>query len=83
MDVELDENLMKTIAQKTDGKYFRATDNKKLEAIYNEINKLEKSEIKENKYTNYLELYRPFALIALVLLLIEITLRNTILKGFI
>lgn len=83
MDVELDENLMKIIAQKTDGKYFRATDNQKLEAIYNEINKLEKSEIKENKFTNYLELYRPFALIALVLLLIEITLRNTIIKGFI
>jgi Ca-activated chloride channel family protein len=83
MDVELDEALMKTIAQKTDGKYFRATDNQKLQAIYNEINKLEKSEIKENKFTNYLELYRPFALIALVMLFLEMVLKNTILKGFI
>src|SRR5690606_20397248 len=47
MPVEIDEALMKSIAKKTDGKYFRATNNSKLEAIYGEINKLETNEIEE------------------------------------
>ncbi len=83
MDVKIDESTLKQIAQKTDGKHFRATDNSKLKSIYDEIDKLEKSEIKTKTYTNYNELFRPFAIIALVLLVIEIILKNTILRGFI
>ena len=83
MDVEIDEALMKEIAKKTDGIYFRATSNEKLESIYENINTLEKTEIKEKKFTNYNELYRPLLLVAFGLLLIEILLRNTILRGFI
>jgi len=56
--VEIDEELLRYIANETEGKYFRATDNSKLKAIYNEINKLEKTEIEEFKYYNYEEKYR-------------------------
>lgn len=83
MNVEIDEGLMKEIAKKTDGIYYRATSNEKLQEIYDKINKLEKTEIKEKKFTNYNELYRPLLLIAFGLLLIEVLLRNTILRGFI
>ncbi len=83
MKVEIDEKLMKTIAKNTGGKYFRANNNSKLESIYNEINKLETSEIKELKFYDYDELYRPFVLLAGILLLVEILLRNTIFKSFI
>ena len=83
MPVEIDEALLKTIAQKTGGKYFRATNNSKLESIYNEINKLETTEIEELKFYDYDELFRPFVLLAGILLLIEILLRNTIFKSFI
>ena len=81
--VEIDEELLKTIASKTGGLYFRATDNKKLEEIYEEINKLEKTEIEEFKYYNYEEKFRPLVLLALVLLFIEWLMRNTIFKSFI
>ena len=81
--VEIDEELLKTIASKTGGLYFRATDNKKLEEIYEEINKLEKTEIEEFKYYNYEEKFRPLVLLALVLLFIEWLMRNTLFKSFI
>ena len=53
IQVEIDEKLLKEIAEGTGGKYFRATNNKKLEEIYAEINQLEKTEIEEFKYYNY------------------------------
>ncbi len=81
--VEIDETLLKEIASVTGGTYFRATDNKKLKEIYNEINKLEKTEIEEIKYTTYDEKYRPFILIALGLLLIEVLLRFTVFRSFV
>ena len=81
--VEIDEALLKEIAQKTGGIYFRATDNKKLEEIYAEINKLEKTEIEEFKYYNYDEKYRILVLLALGLILIEWVGRNTLFKSFI
>ena len=81
--VEIDEALLKHIAAETQGKYFRATDNTKLKAIYDEINKLEKTKIEEFKYYNYQELYRTLVLLALCLLLLEYTLKNTIFKSFI
>ncbi len=81
--VEIDEALLKEIAQATGGKYFRATDNEKLEEIYDEINKLEKTEIEEFKYYKYEEKFRPLILLAGALLLIEWVLRNSIFKSFI
>lgn len=83
LPVEIDEQLMKTIAKNTGGKYFRANSNSKLESIYNEINKLETTEIQELKYYDYDEKFRPFVWIAGILLLIEVLLRNTIFKSFI
>ena len=80
--VEIDEQLMKDIAKKTGGQYFRATDNKKLEKIYEEINKLEKTDIEEFKYTHYNEMFRPWVVLGLVLLGIEFLLRITLFRGF-
>ncbi|MGB1210495.1 MAG: vWA domain-containing protein, partial [Lacinutrix venerupis] len=70
--VEIDEALLKEIAQVTGGKYFRATNNKKLEEIYDEINKLEKTEIEEFKFYNYEEKYRPLVLLAGLILVLEL-----------
>ena len=81
--VEIDEELLKTIAKNTGGLYFRATDNKKLEEIYAEINKLEKTEIEEFKYYNYDEKFRPLILLALAFLFIEWLMRNTLFRSFI
>ena len=81
--VEIDEKLLKKIATTTGGKYFRATNNKKLEQIYNEINKLEKTDVEELKFTSYQELFRPLVYIALLLLLLELTLRFTIFRSFV
>ncbi len=81
--VEIDEDLLKHIASETEGKYFRATNNTKLKAIYNEIDKLEKTKIEEFKYYNYQELYRDLVFIALGLLIFEFILRNTLFKSFI
>ena len=81
--VEIDEELLKEIANETGGIYFRATDNKKLEEIYEEINKLEKTEIEEFKYYNYAEKYRILVLIALSLIIIEWIGKNTLFKSFI
>ncbi len=81
--VEIDEGLLKEIASATGGIYFRATDNKKLEEIYAEINKLEKTEIEEFKYYNYQEKYRILILLALTLLFLEWLGKNTLFKSFI
>jgi Ca-activated chloride channel family protein len=81
--VEIDEKLLKKMAEETGGKYFRATDNKKLNQIYKEIDKLEKTEIKELKYYNYKELFRPYVLAAVFLIFLAGFLRYTKLKSFI
>jgi len=81
--VEIDEKLLKEIASKTGGLYFRATDNKKLKEIYDEINKLEKTEVEEFKYSNAKEVYRFFVLAAVILILIEWILKTTFFKSFI
>lgn len=81
--VEIDEDLLEDIAEITGGKYFRATDNEKLEAIYDEINKLEKTEIEEFRYTRYEEKFRPWVLLAGAILLLEWILRNTLFRSFI
>ncbi|MFD2100006.1 vWA domain-containing protein [Flagellimonas iocasae] len=81
--VEIDEDLLKGIAQVTGGKYFRATDNESLKEIYEEINSLEKTEIEEFKYYKYEEKFRPLIFLAGVLLLLEWGLRNSVFKSFI
>lgn len=81
--VEIDEELLKAIANATGGQYFRATDNEKLEEIYDEINKLEKTEVEEFKYYKYEEKFRPWILLAGALLIMEWFLRNTLFRSFI
>jgi Ca-activated chloride channel family protein len=81
--VEIDEKLMRSIAKKTDGTYFRATSNDKLAEIYNSINKLETTEIEELKFYDYDEKYRLFVLFAGLMLLLEVGLRNTVYRSFI
>jgi len=81
--VEIDEKLLKDIAKETGGRYFRATSNTKLKEIYDEINKMEKTEIEEFKYYNYNEQFRFWVLLAGVFLLIELLLRFTLYRSFI
>ena len=83
VQVEIDEELLNEIAEATGGKYFRATNNEKLQEIYAEIDALEKTEIEEFRYYNYDEKYRPLVLLAGGLLLFEVLLRLTIFRGFI
>jgi Ca-activated chloride channel family protein len=83
IQVEIDEALLREIANATGGKYFRATNNKKLEEIYEEINKLEKTEIEEFKFYNYEEKFRPLVLLAGMLLLLELLLRVTVFRSFV
>lgn len=71
MQVEIDEELLKTIAESTGGRYFRATDNTKLSEIYSEINRMEKAKTTIDSFPVYKELFGKYALIALVCLLLE------------
>lgn len=83
IQVEIDEDLLIEIAQITGGKYFRATNNKKLQEIYSEINKLEKSDIEEIKYYDHEEKYRLYILLAIIFLTIELILKYTLFRSFI
>ena len=83
IQVEIDENLLIEIAQITGGKYFRATNNKKLQEIYSEINKLEKSDIEEIKYYDHEEKYRLYILLAIIFLTTELILKYTLFRSFI
>jgi Ca-activated chloride channel homolog len=81
MKVEIDEQLLQEIALKTDGRYFRATSNQKLEEIYMEIDQLERSKIDVTEFRRKYEEYLPLALLALGLLLIELLLRFTVFRS--
>ena len=81
--VEIDEDLLKFIASETGGRYFRATNNSKLQEIYDEIDQLEKTKIEELKYTSFDEKYRIFVFIAGGLLLLEFLMSNTLFRSFI
>ena len=74
-EVLIDEPVLREIAQTTGGKYFRATSNQSLEEVYDEINQLEKSELKTTKLYNYQEYFRLFLWIALGILLFDALLR--------
>lgn len=80
MNVEIDEPVLKQIAQMTDGKYFRATNNEKLREIYKEIDKLEKTKIAVKEYRKHKEEFFPFVLIAVMFLFIELLFKFTLLK---
>ncbi len=78
--IEIDEDTLKKIAQKTNGKYFRATDTGSLRKIYKEIDLLEKTPIEEKGFQEYKELFSKFLIAGLLLLVSEIILSNTILR---
>ena len=73
--VEIDEELLKSIAELTGGRYFRATDNTKLAEIYSEINRMEKARTTIDSFPVYKELFPRFALMTLALLLLELIIR--------
>lgn len=80
VEVKIDEKTMKEIAKMTGGKYYRATNNRSLKAIYDEIDQLEKSKIEVTEYRKKKEEFFPFALISVCLLFLEFGLKNSILK---
>ena len=78
--VEIDSKTLSDIASATDGDFYRATNNKELQNIYKEIDKLEKSKLSVKTYSRKYEAYQPFAIAAVLLLLLEILLRMTIFR---
>ncbi len=80
MPVEIDTKTLGDIARVTDGKFYRATNDKELREIYHEIDKLEKSKIDVQHYSRRYEAYQPFAIGALIALLLEVLLRITIFR---
>lgn len=82
MEVDIDEDMLKSVAAKTGGKYFRATNKEGLRTVYEEIGELEKTKIEERVYTDFEERYPVFLWPALGLFLIEIALASTRLRRF-
>jgi Ca-activated chloride channel family protein len=80
-DVEIDEPTMKKVAEMTGGKYFRATDNKSLKNVYQEIDKMEKSIISAKSYSNKAELFWWFALIGSAFIFLEFLVKYLIIKS--
>jgi Ca-activated chloride channel family protein len=80
MRVEIDEKLLTTIANSSGGKYFRATSNQKLDEIYDEIDKLERSKIEVTEFRHLHEEFYPLVALALGLLLLEFILRKTVFR---
>ena len=78
--VEIDNQTLSEIAAATDGDFYRATNNKELRKIYQEIDKLEKSKLNVKQFSKKYEAYQPFAIVAVLALLLEILLRITIFR---
>ncbi len=76
----IDEEILQQIANNTGGSYFRATDEKKLEEIFNQIDEMEKTEIQVTEYTQYTELFEWFAIPVFALLVLEIVLSQTVFR---
>jgi len=81
VDVQIDDELLTQIASITDGKYFRATNNKKLQTIFNEIDKMEKTKVEVTEFKRYTEEYLPWLLAACVCIIIELLMRYTWLRN--
>ena len=79
--VEIDEDLLREIADMTGGQYFRATDEASLENIYDSIDQLEKTEIEVTSFRRYSEMFHRFALFGLIFLLLELILRYSVLRA--
>ena len=80
LPVEIDEQTLTQIAGTTEANYFRATSNSKLKEVYEEIDKLEKTKLHVKEFSKKQEEYLPFALAAFLVLLLEIILRNVVLR---
>jgi Ca-activated chloride channel family protein len=78
--VEIDTKTLSEIAAATDGDFYRATNNRELQQIYKEIDKLEKSKLNVKKFSKRYEAYQPFAIAAALLLLLEMLLRITLFR---
>ena len=78
--VEIDTKTLKDIAQTTDGNFYRATNNKELKQIYQDIDKLEKTKMNVKHFAKRYEAYQPFIIAAFLILLMEILLRITWLR---
>jgi len=80
MDPEFDETTLRSIAQTTGGQYFRASDNKTLKAIYEQIDQMEKTKLRVREYSKHTENFMPFLVAALLCLLIEIIIRYFVIR---
>lgn len=80
MPVEIDTKTLAAIAETTNGSAYRATNNRELKQIYKDIDQLEKTKMDVKRFSKRYEAYQPFALVAFVLLLMEILLRQTVLR---
>ena len=78
--VEIDTKMLSEIAAATDGEFYRATNNRELQNIYKEIDKLEKTKLNVKQFSKRYEAYQPYAIAAMLLLLLEILLRITIFR---
>ena len=81
IDVQIDEEVLMKIAEKTDGKYFRATNADKLASIYNEIDELEKTRFNVMRYQRKTEAYLPYLVLAIAALLMDRALRFTLIRS--
>lgn len=82
-EVEIDEKLLQQIAESTKGLYFRATDEKSLEKIYAQIDKLERSKIEKETFIRHRELYQYFLFFAVILLFLHLILQQTVLRSIV
>ena len=80
MPVEIDEKTLTEIAGTTNGNYFRATSNDRLKQVYQEIDKLEKTKLNVKEFSKREEEFEIFAWIAFLCILLDVLLRNTLLK---
>ncbi|MBP1541581.1 MAG: VWA domain-containing protein [Prevotella sp.] len=78
--VEIDTKTLSDIAHATDGDFYRATNNRELQKIYQEIDKLEKSKLNIKKFSKRYEAYQPYAIAAVLILLLEMLLRITVFR---
>jgi len=78
--VDIDTKTLSDIAATTEGNFYRATNTKELKRIYQDIDKLEKTKMNVKKFSKHYEAYQPFAIAAIISLLLEILLRNTMLR---
>lgn len=78
--VDIDTKTLSDIAATTEGNFYRATNTKELKRIYQDIDKLEKTKMNVKKFSKHYDAYQPFAIAAIISLLLEILLRNTVLR---